>query len=52
MYANYIKLAVRNMAKNRLYAVINIIGLAIGLAVFLMSSIMVRIIILKRTRAS
>jgi len=41
MYANYIKLAVRNMAKNRLYAVINIIGLAIGLAVFLMSSIMV-----------
>ena len=35
MYANYIKLALRNMAKNRLYAFINIAGLAIGLAVFL-----------------
>ncbi len=40
MYFNYIKLAIRNMAKNRLYAVINIIGLAIGLTVFLMSSIL------------
>jgi putative ABC transport system permease protein len=35
MYANYIKLALRNMAKNRLYAFINIAGLSIGLAVFL-----------------
>lgn len=40
MYANYIKLALRNMAKNRLYAVINIVGLAIGLTVFLLSSIL------------
>ena len=35
MYANYVKLALRNMAKNRLYAFINVVGLAIGLAVFL-----------------
>ncbi len=35
MYANYVKLAIRNMAKNRLYAFINVAGLAIGLAVFL-----------------
>ena len=34
MYANYVKLALRNMAKNRLYAFINVVGLAIGLAVF------------------
>lgn len=40
MYSNYIKLALRNMAKNRLYAFINISGLAIGLAVFLFSSIL------------
>ena len=41
MFSNYIKLALRNMAKNRLYAAINIIGLAIGLAVFLFGAILV-----------
>jgi putative ABC transport system permease protein len=40
MFSNYIKLALRNMAKNRLYASINIAGLAIGLAVFLFGSIL------------
>jgi len=40
MLSNYIKLALRNLAKNRLYAVINIGGLAIGLAIFLMGSIL------------
>lgn len=40
MYSNYIKLALRNMTKNRLYAFINITGLAIGLAVFLFGSIL------------
>ncbi|MEH6634548.1 MAG: FtsX-like permease family protein [Halioglobus sp.] len=40
MYSNYLKLALRNMAKNRLYAFINIAGLAIGLAVFLFGSIL------------
>ncbi|MEM7692116.1 MAG: ABC transporter permease [Pseudomonadota bacterium] len=40
MFSNYIKLALRNMAKNRLYAFINVSGLAIGLAVFLFSMIL------------
>jgi putative ABC transport system permease protein len=40
MFSNYIKLALRNMGKNRLYASINIAGLAIGLTVFLFGSIM------------
>ena len=40
MYSNYVKLALRNMAKNRLYAFINIAGLAIGLTVFLFGSIL------------
>ncbi len=40
MYANYIKLALRNMAKNRLYAFINVAGLAIGLAVFLFGMVL------------
>ena len=40
MFANYIKLALRNMAKHRLYAAINIIGLALGLAVFLFGNIL------------
>ena len=39
MFSNYIKLALRNMAKHRLYAFINIIGLAIGLAVFLAGAV-------------
>jgi len=39
MFSNYIKLALRNLAKNRLYAAINIAGLAIGLTVFLFGSI-------------
>jgi putative ABC transport system permease protein len=40
MYANFVKLALRNMAKNRLYAFINVAGLATGLAVFLFGSIL------------
>jgi putative ABC transport system permease protein len=40
MFSNYFKLALRNMGKNRLYAAINIVGLAIGLAVFLFGSIL------------
>jgi putative ABC transport system permease protein len=39
MFSNYIKLALRNLAKNRLYAAINIAGLTIGLTVFLFGSI-------------
>lgn len=40
MFANYIKLALRNIAKHRLYAFINVTGLAIGLAVFLLGMIL------------
>ncbi|GHF19955.1 ABC transporter permease [Kordiimonas sediminis] len=41
MLQSYIKIAIRNLFKNRLYAAINIIGLSIGLAVFLLSTIIV-----------
>lgn len=41
MFENYLKIALRIMAKNKLYAVINIIGLAIGLAVYLFAHILV-----------
>ncbi len=33
MFKNYIKIALRNMNKNRAYAIINILGLALGLMV-------------------
>ena len=37
MFASYLKTVLRNLAKNKLYAAINILGLAIGLSVFLLS---------------
>jgi putative ABC transport system permease protein len=40
MLSNYVKLALRNLNKNRLYAVINIVGLAIGLAVFMFGNLL------------
>lgn len=41
MLSSYVKLALRNLAKNRLYAFINIAGLALGLTVFLFSTVFV-----------
>ena len=41
MISSYITLALRHLIKNRLYAFINIMGLALGLCVFLLSSILV-----------
>lgn len=41
MFKNYITVALRNIIKNRLYAAINIIGLSIGLAVFVFGSVLV-----------
>ncbi|MDP8913732.1 MAG: ABC transporter permease, partial [Pseudomonadota bacterium] len=42
MWRNYLTVAVRALAKNRTYAFINIVGLAIGLAACLMILIYVR----------
>lgn len=41
MFNNYITTAFRNLVKNRLYALINIVGLAIGLAVFVFGTVLV-----------
>ncbi len=41
MLKNYITIALRNILKNRLYAFINIIGLAIGLTVYVFGSVLV-----------
>jgi len=40
MFQNYIKIALRALAKNKIYAAINIIGLAIGLTVYLFGGIL------------
>ncbi len=39
MFSSYIKLALRNLMKHRLYACINILGLGIGLTVFLFGNL-------------
>jgi len=41
MLSSYIKLALRHLAKHRLYAFINIAGLALGLCIFLFSTLLV-----------
>lgn len=40
MFISYLTLALRNLAKNRLYACINIGGLAFGISIFVFSSIL------------
>lgn len=42
MLKNYIKIAIRNLSKNALYSFINIVGLAIGLACFVLIGIYVK----------
>ncbi len=39
MLGNYIKTALRNIARNKLYSVINIIGLAMGLTIFIFGGV-------------
>jgi len=39
MLGNYIKVAIRNIARNKLYAVINILGLAMGLVLYIFGTI-------------
>lgn len=41
MFYSYIKIALRNLQKNKLYAAINIVGLAAGLCMFLLSFILI-----------
>ena len=39
MFQNYLKIALRTLVKNRVFAVINVFGLAIGLTVYLFGGI-------------
>lgn len=32
MFSNYFKLALRNFARNRMYALLNVLGLGVGIA--------------------
>ena len=41
MIRNYLKIAIRNLARQKLYSLINIIGLSIGIACFLLISLWV-----------
>ena len=40
MFRNYIKIALRNILKNRLYAAINIVGLALGFAIYIFGTVL------------
>jgi putative ABC transport system permease protein len=42
MFRNYIKIGFRNLVKNRVYTLINISGLAIGLACFILIALYIR----------
>lgn len=40
MFQNYVKIAIRSILKNKLYATINILGLAMGLAIYLFGGLL------------
>ena len=40
MFSNYVKVAFRNIARNKLYATINIIGLSMGLALYIFGGLL------------
>jgi putative ABC transport system permease protein len=42
MFSNYLAAALRNLARNRLYAGIDIIGLAVGFAAAILMGLFVR----------
>ncbi|MFZ0391239.1 MAG: ABC transporter permease [Calditrichia bacterium] len=42
MFKSYFKIALRNLVKNKIYSIINIAGLAIGLACFILISIFIK----------
>ncbi|HBX66358.1 MAG TPA: hypothetical protein DEG32_09430, partial [Balneolaceae bacterium] len=41
MFKNYFKIALRNLFKNRLYSVINILGLSVGLGCVMLITVYV-----------
>ncbi len=40
MFSNYFKTAYRNILRNKGYSLINIVGLALGLAIFSMAALL------------
>ncbi|WP_025896688.1 ABC transporter permease [Kordiimonas gwangyangensis] len=42
MFENYLKIAIRNLMRNKLFSFINIAGLAVGLAAFILITLFVR----------
>lgn len=40
MFQNYVKIAIRSILKNKLYAIINILGLTMGLSIYLFGGLM------------
>jgi putative ABC transport system permease protein len=42
MFWNNVKIAIRNLRKNKLFAFINIAGLALGMTIFLFGTLLVR----------
>ncbi|MCK5075148.1 MAG: ABC transporter permease, partial [Calditrichia bacterium] len=42
MFKNYLKIAIRNLVKNKVYSFINILGMAIGLACFILISTFIK----------
>ena len=42
MFWNHVKVALRNLRKNKLFAIINIVGLAIGLTIYVFGGLLVK----------
>ena len=40
MFSNYVKIAIRSILKNKLYAIINILGLTMGLAIYIFGGLL------------
>lgn len=40
MFGNYVLIALRNITKNKLYAIINIVGLSMGLAIYVFATVL------------
>lgn len=42
MFKNYLKISLRNMRRRKLFAIINVLGLAVGMACFILISLFIR----------